>query len=230
MGNLVVVGGSCGLGEAFVEGLHPDYDHTTVVSRTEPPFGQTYINWIEADLRQPQLAAERIAAGCPSSVDLLIYNAGIWEDRKTSFEDTSPEKLADIINVNLTAATLVVHSLWNQLKANRGGLAIFIGSIAGYDSSPDSRAAYASAKAGLRSLNATVRNMGRPVGIKSCLIAPGSIASDVPLSSGVEAARTAHNGKRMPVQDLVSTVQCVASLSDMSNVTEIIMPAAADEF
>jgi NAD(P)-dependent dehydrogenase (short-subunit alcohol dehydrogenase family) len=231
MGNLVVVGGSRGLGGAFVEGLSQDYDHTIVVSRTEPSFDQADVNWIQADLRQPELAAEQIAAGCPDPIDLLIYNAGIWEKDKTvGLEDTPPTEIADIISVNLTAPMLVVGGLWNQLKAGKGGSVVFIGSIAGYDRSGNTRAAYGAAKAGLRNFNASVRTRGQPVGIQSCLIAPGSTASDIPLSTGVEAARTAHNGRRMPVQDLVRTVQFIASLSDLSSVAEIILPAATDGF
>ncbi|HFL7695317.1 TPA: SDR family NAD(P)-dependent oxidoreductase, partial [Stenotrophomonas maltophilia] len=63
---LMVIGASRGLGRAFVEGLCSAGDTVIGVSRSRPrdlecPDG-VILQWIEADLSQPTLAANHIAA------------------------------------------------------------------------------------------------------------------------------------------------------------------------
>ncbi|HIE4191879.1 TPA: SDR family NAD(P)-dependent oxidoreductase, partial [Stenotrophomonas maltophilia] len=66
---LMVIGASRGLGRAFVEGLCSAGDTVIGVSRNRPrdiecPEGVT-LQWIEADLSQPTVAADHIAAQAP---------------------------------------------------------------------------------------------------------------------------------------------------------------------
>ncbi len=122
---LMVIGASKGLGRAFVEGLCAKGDTVIGVSRHRPcgiacPDGVT-LQWIEADLSRPTVAADHIAAQAPADIDVLIHNLGIWEDKAFSdeyaFLDESDAALTKLVDVNITATLLLLQRLlprWAQ--------------------------------------------------------------------------------------------------------------------
>lgn len=116
---LMVIGASRGLGRAFVEGLCSAGDTVIGVSRSRPrdlecPEGVT-LQWIEADLSQPTLAANHIAAQAPADLDVLIHNLGIWEETAFSdeyaFLDESDAALTQLVDVNITATLVLLQRL-----------------------------------------------------------------------------------------------------------------------
>ena len=115
---LMVIGASS-LGRAFVEGLCSAGDTVIGVSRSRPrdlecPEGVT-LQWIEADLSQPTLAANHIAAQAPADLDVLIHNLGIWEETAFSdeyaFLDESVAALTQLVDVNITATLVLLQRL-----------------------------------------------------------------------------------------------------------------------
>gem|GEM_PF-172973 len=115
----MVIGASRGLGRAFVEGLCSAGDTVIGVSRSRPrdlecPEGVT-LQWIEADLSQPTLAANHIAAQAPADLDVLIHNLGIWEETAFSdeyaFLDESDAALTQLVDVNVTATLVLLQRL-----------------------------------------------------------------------------------------------------------------------
>ena len=116
---LMVIGASKGLGRAFVEGLCATGDTVIGVSRNRPcgiacADGVT-LQWIEADLSRPTVAADHIAAQAPADIDVLIHNLGIWEDKAFSgeyaFLDESDAALTKLVDVNITATLLLLQRL-----------------------------------------------------------------------------------------------------------------------
>lgn len=89
MKNYLVFGASKGLGDAFVRGVPEQGDKVWVVSRTKPDNlklddGIERV-WIQADLSDLH-AAELINDKLQDeTLDVLIYNVGIWE--KEGFEE-----------------------------------------------------------------------------------------------------------------------------------------------
>ncbi|HBJ69811.1 MAG TPA: dehydrogenase, partial [Alcaligenes faecalis] len=90
--NIMIVGASMGLGRALMDGLAQDGNTLYGVARRTPAPSASPLSpdpginqhWISADLSQPD-AASQLAAACPESLDVLIYNLGIWED--TAFSE-----------------------------------------------------------------------------------------------------------------------------------------------
>lgn len=230
MKNILVIGGSRGLGDAFSIGLPDMKDTVLLVSRSEPAsLNRTdgvARQWIEADLASSN-AGEILAESIGDlPLDLLIYSAGIWEQK--SFEEEPVENLQKIIAVNLTSAITSIHALLPNLKKARHAKIILIGSTSGLDNEGGSAVAYTASKFGLRGLAHCLREYLRKDGIAVTCINPGSMATDLSFDEGAEAAIKKHDGKRIPVHDIVSLVKTIAALSPASCVKELHVPALND--
>jgi len=54
------------------------------------------------------------------------------------------------------------------------------------------------------------------------------MATDVPFEEGAATALERYNGQRIPVQDVVALIRCIAELSVATCVKEIVLPALLD--
>ena len=79
---MLILGASRGLGAAFSAGVANAGDTLWLVSRSRPALRAddgVQRHWIEADLSVPQAGDAIAAAFGERLLDVLIYNAGIWE-------------------------------------------------------------------------------------------------------------------------------------------------------
>lgn len=235
MTNYLILGASRGLGHALARGLPQPNDTAYLVSRsltdglTETD-GVKYIS-LAADLSKPD-APERISAWLGDEViDVCIYNAGIWETNWTrdDFESIDESQLRAIIDTNLMGLILCVRCVLPNLRKAAAGRLILIGSISGLDNESSSPVAYAASKFGVRGVAHALRPICRKAGIAITCLNPGCIANDVPYEDGVAAALKKHNGKAIPLADIVELLRAVLKLSPASCVKEINMPALRDE-
>lgn len=84
MTHILIVGASRGLGAAFNLGLPEQGDTVCLISRSQPQNlerndGVKRI-WIEADLSSKDASHKIASALSGHKLDVLIYNAGIWEE------------------------------------------------------------------------------------------------------------------------------------------------------
>ncbi len=230
MANILIFGGSRGLGTAFSQGLPVAGDRLWLVSRSQPEsLGENdAVNriWVKADLRCPVEAAATVAeALSTNSVDVLIYNAGIWEqqafDSAYRFENVRDEETIDIIAVNLTSAIVCVQRLLPNLRRSTNAKVVLIGSASGLENTGSSEVAYTASKFGLRGLGYALRETLRPDGIAVTCINPGEIAATIPYADGIAKAIAAYGGRRIPVHDLVMVVKCLMNLSKVACIKEI---------
>lgn len=237
MRNILIFGASRGLGAAFSSSLPTRGDTVWLVSRTQPANlkrkdGVERV-WIKADLSSPNDASRTISEALAGKrLDVLIYNAGIWEEAAFtsdySFEEVSTEESADIIAVNLTSAIICIQKLLSNLKQSDNAKIILIGSTSRLENSGSLEVAYAASKFGLRGLGQALRENLRKHGITVTCINPGELAAEIAYEDGVERAIEAYAGTRIPVQDLISIVKCLMGLSKVSCVKEIDIPAITD--
>lgn len=235
MKNLLITGGSRGLGAAFSAGVPDAGDHVWLVSRSQPSLtsadGITRA-WVEADLSDVELAVAAVRQAVGDTVlDVLIYNAGIWEGTAFSsrydFEQISLAETQRIIAVNMTSAIATVQALLPNLRRSANPKIILIGSINGMDNNSGAEVAYNASKFGLRGVAQALRENLRMQGVGVTCINPGTISTEVAYEAGLEAALQASPGQ-IPMQDLVALVCCVVSLSRGSSIKEIDMPAMGD--
>lgn len=237
MANILLTGASRGLGHAFNLGLPQAGDTLWLVSRTQPQLNLSdgvARHWVQADLSQPLLSSTQIAQALGGqALDALIYNAGIWEDTAFSshyqFGTVPPEENLNILNVNLSSALLCVQKLLPNLQKSAAAKIILIGSTSGMENPHVPEVAYNASKMGLRGLAQALRENLRDQLIPVTCINPGSIATvSASYDMTREATLAATHNRLIPMQDMVSLLRCILSLSNATCVKEIDLPATAD--
>lgn len=240
MANLLITGGSRGLGHGFSLGVPDAGDTVWLVSRGRPQSlakvdGVTR-HWIAADLAAPA-ASETIAAALAGQpLDLLLYNAGIWEHNAFSghydFAHIDLVETQQLINVNLVSMLTCIQALLPNLRLAAAGKLVLIGSTSGMENNRQPEVAYNASKFGVRGLAQALRQSLRKENIAITCINPGSICagSSAPAYElGHAAVIDRYGNSLLPMHDLVALVRCVRHLSTAANVAEINVPAMADE-
>lgn len=240
MANLLITGGSRGLGHGFSLGVPNSGDSVWLVARSCPQSldkqdGVTR-HWIEADLALPASSDKIAAALAGQPLDLLLYNAGIWEHNAFSdgydFADIDLFETQQIINVNLVSMLTCIQALLPNLRQARAGKIVLIGSTSGMENNRQPEVAYNASKFGVRGLAQALRQSLRKENIAITCINPGSIcagAASPAYELGREAVISRYGNALLPMHDLVLLVRCVLDLSTATNVAEIHVPAMSDE-
>lgn len=139
---------------------------------------------ISADVRDAdgmKQAADRIRAEL-GPIDVLIANAGVGTSDSGARLD--PQKVADVININVLGAVNSVAAVLPEMVERKSGQLVAIASLASYRGLPKS-AAYAASKAALSSFFESLRIDLRRTGVTVSVIYPGFIKT--PLTSGRQA-------------------------------------------
>ncbi|KAA8757671.1 SDR family NAD(P)-dependent oxidoreductase [Paenibacillus sp. UASWS1643] len=236
MKNIIVFGASKGLGDAFVRGVPQSGEKVWVVSRSKPESlsvedGVQRI-WIQADLSELQ-AAEQVASELQGeTLDVLIYNVGIWEkegfEEHYTFDKDEPADISQLIHVNVTSTIVCIQALLPQLRQSEAGKIILIGSTAGLSNAGSSQVSFVASKFAIRGITEALREHTRNDRIAVTCINPGELAAEIPYEDGMERALAEYDGTRIPLQDMVTIVRCIISLSKAACVKEINMPALTD--
>lgn len=236
MRNYIIFGASKGLGDAFVKGLPDQGDQVWIVSRNKPSSMELAdgVNrrWIAADLGQPNAAQVVSDALQGETIDVLIYNVGIWEkegfEEHYSFDLDTPAEISNIIQVNITATITCIQALLPNVRHSEAGKIIMIGSTAGLDHTNNAQVSFVASKFGLRGIANALREHVRKDNIAVTCVNPGELAAEIPFEDGPDKAIAEYDGTRIPVQDIVSIVKCIVSLSKVACVKEIHVPAITD--
>jgi short-subunit dehydrogenase len=225
--NILVFGASRGLGEAFAKALPGPRDKVWAVSRTEPSYVDDRHIWIQADLADPIPSAQTVKQTVGREpVDILIYNAGIWE--KESFDKVNPQDLLDIVNVNLSSMIVSVQALVPNLSLSKKGRIFLISSTCGLENEGSSTVGYVAAKFGVRGAAHALREFFRESEVTVTAISPGSMATDIPIEQGTKEALDRHKGARIPMSDMVGLVRAICLMSKAACPKEIDLPATKD--
>jgi NAD(P)-dependent dehydrogenase (short-subunit alcohol dehydrogenase family) len=232
--NILIFGGSRGLGAALSWGVPVRGDAVWLVSRGRPDLddrdGVRRV-WVEADLSVLGAGPTVANAVGGTPLDIVIYNAGIWEHNAfrdsyafTEVDDVETER---IIAVNLISAITCIRALLPNLRKSPGAKLIFIGSTSGLDNSSGREVAYAASKFGLRGATHALRENLRADGIAVTCLNPGNIGT-ITVERGIMSARPHESREMIPPQDLIAIVKCVIGLSNVSCVKEIDVMAMTD--
>lgn len=236
MKKYLVFGASKGLGDAFVRGVPEQGDKVWVVSRTKPDNlklsdGVERI-WIQADLSDLHASKQVSEALQNETLDVLIYNVGIWEkegfEDHYTFDNDDPADISRLIHVNITSAIVCIQALLPQLRQSTAGKIILIGSTAGLNNANSTQVSFVASKFAIRGITEALREHTRNDRIAVTCINPGELAAEIPFEDGIDRALSEYNGTRIPLQDIVSIVRCVVSLSKAACVKEINIPAITD--
>jgi NAD(P)-dependent dehydrogenase (short-subunit alcohol dehydrogenase family) len=153
---VLVTGGSRGIGRGLAAAFAADRADVVVCGRTEPESLPDGVEFLSADVREPEQVNELVdrIVERHGRLDVLINNAGGAPPADTA--TVSPRFSAGIIALNLTAPLVCAQRANAVMQQQDGGGSIInIASVSGIRPSPNS-AAYGAAKAGLINLTTTL--------------------------------------------------------------------------
>jgi NAD(P)-dependent dehydrogenase (short-subunit alcohol dehydrogenase family) len=122
-------------------------------------------------------------------VDVLVNNAGAGWSRPLA--STPPDRLVELVEVNLLGALLLTRSVLPGMLERRRGSIISVASLSGRVAMEP---LYSATKYGLRGFSLALRRQLEGTGVSVSLVSPGNIRTPM----------TAHVGHRLPEADLVA--------------------------
>ncbi len=237
--NIMIIGASMGLGRALMDGLAQDGNTLYGVARRLPnsssspltPDPRAKQHWISSDLSQPD-AAGQLGAACPDSLDVLIYNLGIWEDTAFSpeydFLSQSDQAIRSLVNVNLTGALLTIRHLLPHLLRSKQPRLILTGSTSGLRQSGRPEVAFGATKFALNGLADSLREGYRDQGLAVSCLQLGYLNTADGLDVPLQAAAARDQGETIPVHDVLTIIRSLLQLSPASFIRELVLPALRD--
>ena len=184
--NVIVVGGSSGIGLATAQKL-AEHGHTvTNISRTECPDAR--IRSLQADVTDEAAFKEALRQACENGVDALVYSAGF--SMAAPVEHAKADDYRYLFGVNFFGAVTAVQAVLPVMREKSFGRIVLVGSIGGvlpiaYD------AFYSASKAALsmfcRELNLEIN----PYGVYATTVLPGGTATRFTFKRKVYTAENA---------------------------------------
>ena len=151
-------------------------------------------------------------------IDILVYSAG------TNIPDRSLKRLnAELwdmmVSVNLNSAYYITRAVLPSMREKGAGHLIYVSSISGL--APDvSGAAYQAAKRGLLGLAHAIRVEEKENGIRTCVICPGLVETEILARRPVKTAPEVL-AKALQPEDLAEAALAVAQLPARAAVPEM---------
>lgn len=229
----VIYGVSKGLGQALLQTIPQRQDQVFGASRSKPESDLPNFHWICADLAQPEQARDTVKNQIQhQTVDYLIYNVGIWEekafDTDYAFEQCSDLEISNLVQTNIQSCILAIQSLLENLRLSANAKIILIGSTWGLDNHSGKEVVFSATKFALRGIVHALRETLRKDQIGISILNLGYLATEFDISTPIDEVILQSDAQLIPLQDVVLAIQFILSTSKASCVKEIDMPAMAD--
>lgn len=225
----LVTGASSGIGRAIALRLGSKGMRLGLVARREDRL-RTVGRTIEAqggealllpgDVRDPKLAgaAVRDVVKRWGRLDILVNNAGIG--RYAPVEELPEASFREQFDTNVVAPFLFTQAAVPQMKRQRSGQIVNLGSAVGYVGTARGTA-YVATKWALRGMNECWREELYPHGIKVAYVAPGFVISE--FNGRKEDPETPEAEWALTPDDVARAVENVVDQGPNSDIREIVM-------
>src|SRR5256712_3801166 len=156
-------------------------------------------------------------------VDVMINNAGIMP--RAPLERLTIDDWNRTIDINIKGVLYGIAAALPHMKKQKSGHMIFVSSVAGHKIGPDF-AVYAATKHAVRALAEGFRQEVKPYNIRTTIISPGAVATELPDS--VTEADIAENIRKyyseiaIPAESFAQAVIFAMSQPDEVDVNEIL--------
>lgn len=168
------------------------------------------------------------AAAEIGAIDILVANAGLNVPKRT-LSVLSAADWDQVVNVNLNGVFYPVHAVLPGMRAQGDGLLILISSWAGRYVGRLTGAAYNATKRAVIALSESVNAEDGGHGIRSTVIMPGEVATDI-LKSRPKPPSQADMRRMLQVSDLADTVRFVAEMPPHVCLNEILISPTWNRF
>jgi len=154
-------------------------------------------------------------------IDLLVNNAGLNVKNRT-IQELTEDRWREVLAGNLDSAFQCTQAFLPQLRAQKGGLIVYINSIAGKRGNPLGGAAYVAAKFALRGWATALATEEKSHGIRVTSIFPGEVNTPI-LEVRPNPVTEEHKHAILQPEDVASAVGFVASLPPRASIPELVI-------
>lgn len=201
MANVLITGGSRGIGEALVRAFCKNGDRVVFLYRSqrekaEKLCAQTGAVALQADVSDPAAveAAVETALAHMGSIDVLVNNAGV--SQIGLFTDLTNEDWEAVRGTNLDGAFYVARSVARQMVRQQSGRIVFIGSMWGKVGA-SCEVHYSATKAALRGMTMSLAKELGPSHVTVNCVEPGVI--DTEMNAALDEATRAALAEETPL-------------------------------
>ncbi len=229
---VVITGASSGLGEAAARRLAKDRAKLILGARRldrlhalaeELHLGRDAVLQTDVtDVDQVKRLVDH-AVTTHGRIDVIINNAGLMPHSLLE-----RGKIADwdrMIDVNIKGVLYGIAAALPYMKEQKSGQIINVSSVAGHKVNPGS-AVYAATKHAVRVISEGLRQEVKPYNIRSTIISPGAVATELPDSvteaDVAESVRERYKKWAIPADSFASVVAFAMSQPDDVDINEIL--------
>ena len=185
---VVITGASSGLGEAAARHLAGHgaelvlgarrLDRLQAIAQELSLDAQAVVQTDVTHCEQVQRLVDR-AVQVHGRIDVIINNAGLMPH--SPLERGRVEDWERMIDVNIKGVLYGIAAALPYMRARKSGHVINVASVAGHKVGPGG-AVYAATKHAVRVISEGLRQEVKPYGIRSTIISPGAVATELPES------------------------------------------------
>ncbi len=187
---------------------------------------------VETDVTDPAQVKALVDAAIATHgrIDVILNNAGLMP--QSLLEQGRLDDWDRMIDVNIKGVLYGIAAALPPMKAQKSGHIINVSSVAGHKVRPGS-SVYAATKAAVRMLSEGLRQEVKPYNIRTTIISPGAVESELPQSvTEPEAAKRIQDfyaAYAIPAESFARVVAFAISQPDEVDINEILFrPTSQD--
>jgi len=236
---VVITGASSGLGEATARYLAKEgaklvlgarrIDRLRALAKELSLPDNAVVQTDVTDCKQvKRLVEEAVAAH--GRIDVIINNAGLMPH--SPLERGKVDDWDRMIDVNLKGVLYGIAAALPRMKEQKSGHIINVSSVAGHKVRPGSTV-YAATKAAVRMLSEGLRQEIKPYNIRTTIISPGAVESELPQSvteaDVAKGIQDFYESYAIPAESFARVVAFAISQPEDVDVNEILFRPTAQE-
>jgi NADP-dependent 3-hydroxy acid dehydrogenase YdfG len=164
-------------------------------------------------------------------IDAIINNAGLMP--QSLLESLKVEEWDRMIDVNIKGVLYGIAAALPHMKAQKSGHIINVSSVAGHKVGPGS-AVYSATKHAVRALSEGLRQEVKPYNIRTTVISPGAVLSELPNTitdaAVAERVNTLYEDVAIPADSFARTVAFAMSQPEDVDINEILFRPTKQEY
>lgn len=237
---VVITGASSGLGEATARLLAQEGAHVVLGARRldrlralAAEIGLPADAAIETDVTDREQVKRLVdhAVAAHDRIDVLINNAGLMPH--SPLERGRVGDWERMIDANLKGVLYGIAAALPHMTRQKSGHIINVSSVAGHKVRPGS-AVYAATKAAVLMLSEGLRQEVKPYNIRTTIISPGAVATELPDTITDEALgegiRTLYRNVAIPADSFARAVAFAMSQPEDVDINEILFRPTAQAY
>jgi NADP-dependent 3-hydroxy acid dehydrogenase YdfG len=237
---IVITGASSGLGEAAARRLAADGAKLVLGARRVDrlkalavELGQGEAAAVETDVAVEAQVRALVdgAVAAHGRIDVLINNAGLMP--LSPLERGRTDDWDRMIDVNIKGVLYGIAAALPHMIRQKSGHIINVSSVAGHKVRPGS-AVYSATKHAVRALSEGLRQEMKPYGLRTTIISPGAVESELPASvteADVAAnVRANYDANAIPADSFARAVAFAISQPEDVDINEILFRPTKQEY